>query len=127
MLKYLFLAEFEDGSFIQQDQADVSKLDPSKNQLHDVLSHPSKLVRFTLGSNFGSLSLNLLTGQFVVNESSFTVHDPSKREPTERKLIYFKRHTHSTCNGEQTHDIVYHLGWQATIDGEKTQHTVAVS
>ena len=125
MLKYLFLAHFEDGSFIQQNQDDVSSLDPCKSMFFDVLNHPSPLVTFSLGD---ILSLDLRTGQFILAGSPFQVYDPSKPVPTCRRLIYFRRHTHrmNAALEELSHEVEYHLGWQATIDNENTQHTVAV-
>lgn len=125
MLKYLFKAEFADGSFIQQNQDDVSSVDPTKSMFFDVLNHPSELIKFSLGD---FLSLHLLSGEFVLNGNTFSVHDPSKPVPSDRRLIFFRRHTHTlVMGGDNGHEVEYHLGWQATVNGENVQHTVAVS
>jgi hypothetical protein len=125
MLKHLFKAEFADGSVIQQDQTDVSKLDATKSMFCDVLNHPSELVMFSLGD---VLSLHLPSGQFRLNGNSFHVQDPSRPTPDKRKLIYFRTNTvHMNAGLEQVGtETEYHLGWQATVNGENVQHTVKV-
>ena len=65
-LKYLFNAEFEDGTIISQTQDDVSKLDEKRSQFYDVLEYAntSPIKRFELAGDDKSLIIDLETGRF---------------------------------------------------------------
>src|SRR5438132_857392 len=129
-LKYLFTAEFADGSTIQQNEADVSKIDPRKSMFYDVLNHPSEVIRFSLMDQVNIfdpvVSLDLLIGEFILNGSAFTVQHPNKYIATPRRLIFFRQHQVVVMSGEEI-SLTYHVGWQANLeDGENVQYTVAV-
>lgn len=144
MLKYLFVAEFEDGSLIEQTQEDFSKLDPTKNQMHDVRNHSAELVRFTLcnqekcrGPISMIVSLDLRDGTFKVNGFPFMVQTKSDDLPitTKRKIVY-SRTNKLTWNGvacvdgefdvngiEPFKQTTYHLGWEE--ESGKVQYIVS--
>ena len=86
-LKYLWTAEFADGSTIEQPEDDrYSKHDDSAewnpSAFRDILEHPSELVRFTLGS----ISIDMLTGVISISGTDFKIND----EDTKRKLIFYR-------------------------------------
>lgn len=131
MLKYLFTAEFIDGSVIQQTQADVSSLDPKRSAFFDVLEKEKTvaLKKFTLSAE-NSYSVDLTDGHFEVNGLPFRLHE----EPlNDLKIIFFRQHTHkfnqhthkfNLAFEEQSHDIVYRMGWQTTKEGKNIQHII---
>lgn len=112
-LKYLFVAEFEDGSKIEQTSADVSAIDKTKSAYFDVLQHPSKLIAFTLKKGlFYSLRLDLKTGIFTQNGVTFQLEDNPMR-PDE--LLFYRQHQHDLNMNSKTetdHRTVYFLGYK---------------
>ena len=71
MLRYLFKAEFTDGTFIQQTQEDVSLLKKGKNRFYDVLNNGKRVRKLTIAEqkvwNPTTLSVDLDTGTFTLN------------------------------------------------------------
>jgi hypothetical protein len=134
MLKYLFQANFKDGSFIQQTQADESATTPGKNCFHDVKQRIDDVVSFGFFSDEtpNTYVVDLTDGHFEVNGTPFTAQDPSgEKLPSDAKfrLVYFKRHCHgfNVDLQEVSHDLAFHLGWQVTTpDGKNIQQTIAI-
>lgn len=152
-LKYLFRAEFLDGSVYSQNPEDVSLTDPKRSCFYDVLElekERGRVTRFMLGyqhphkafSNLilGVMSVDLLTGAFEAHNSEdsivFFAGDPRDRLPhvagLEYRLIFFRRHTihsHPLPDGGLqmgAGGIEFHLGWQVTIEGRNVQNTVVL-
>ena len=117
MLKYLFDAQFDDGSCYTQNVDDRSIIDPEKRScFYDVLQEVEKgkkLVLFTIASEDGAFSVDLRDGTFIVNFAHFKAHE--EEDLTNFRLIYFRSHTHSfnMNNEELSHEIIFRLGWQA--------------
>jgi len=127
MLKYLFKAEYKDGSFFEQNPDDISTQDSKRSAFFDVKLDQVK--RFSLISS-DSLVVNnvkyvdiftvdLTDGHFEINDMPFKVHD-NTLEVTDFKLIFFRRHKHSINvvenefdESSKTHVTTYRLGWQA--------------
>ena len=122
MLKYLFHAEYTDGTIFYQMPEDVSKQDSKRSAFYDV-DH-SRLRAFHLLGQEYCYTVNLVDGSFMVNGVSFRMHE----EPLENfRLIFFRRHTHSFTGSSETHKIVYRLGWQATdAEGRNQQRVMEI-
>ena len=128
-LKYLFTATFADGSVIEQDANDISKLDPKKRSMfYDVLAYSEKspMVSFLLKGNGHEYKVDLQDGHFEIDGISFLMHEDIL--PFYR-VVFFRNHTHSFNVGqvkseEISHDIVYRMGWQSTYRGTNYQRVM---
>ncbi len=134
MLKYLFYAEFEDGTIIEQDPEDISALDPKRSSFYDVTAkeEESKLTKFTLVENNNnhignSYSVDLRDGYFTVNHVPFRFHEIAKSLDNFR-LVFFRRHKHKfNSSSEELHQIVYRMGWQANdLQGNNVQEVMEI-
>lgn len=142
-LKYLFLAEYTDGTIQMQPHDDKSLLDPEKrSSFYDVLQSGKKIKKFSLiedkllGGN--KITVDLETGYFEVNGLSVLVEsDKLPTTPDKFDLIFYRQHTHdfnakynSSGNMEMpqeiSHTIEYFLGWQCNIKGKNYQAKIAV-
>ena len=149
-LKYLFIAEYRDGSLFQQNIQDISSTIPTSSAFSDV--RQQELKRFSLrhvqkyvwdkgpneeffedsekcirwGEN--SFVVDLTDGHFEVNGISFRMHESGSRLENFR-LIFFRRHT-ETLNAQLQslqHETVYRLGWQANdSDGQNVQYVMEI-
>lgn len=144
MLKYLFIAEFADGSTLRQDQEDRSAIDPAKrSQFYDVLNCGKELVRFDLLEQSSTpdhklqggdkYSVRLTDGSFSVNDGPwFRMHE---EDLSGFQLIFFRQHTHSfnqsiaggdVSTKEIAHEIVYRIGWQCNWMGKNHQRVMEI-
>lgn len=130
MLKYHFIALFEDGSFLTQNEDDVSRIDPTRSAFYDVFQRKDEVVVFALRNMDTELKVDLGTGLFELNGMPFRASNPSEQLPPETKyrLVFFRRHQHirNLGNSEESHNIEYHIGWQATVNGKNYQQTIAI-
>jgi hypothetical protein len=125
-LKYLFIAEFFDGSVYRQTPDDTSRVDPLRSCFYDVLNHPAPVTRFTLrGEDALSASVELTTGLFTVNGVTFRAGDP-RCVPSSYRLVFYRQHVVEIIGGDR-HDVTYHLGWQGEFAGRNVQCTIAVT
>lgn len=108
MLKYLFIANYKDGTSFVQNKEDVSSVDPKRSAYFDVKQ--DELVSFALFGEGNTYFVDLTNGCFSVNGVPFRAH---KEQVTDFKLVFNRQHTH-TYNGveELSHIIVYNLGWE---------------
>jgi hypothetical protein len=128
-LKYLFTAEYSDGSTFEQDSADVSIQDPKRSAFFDVLQE--KLARFSLKGAGHSFLVDLRDGHFEIDGTVFWMHD---KEISNIRLIYFRRHRHNFAKdrktgavSEESHTITYRIGWQANLaDGSNVQEIMEI-
>jgi hypothetical protein len=123
MLKYLFTAIYDDGTAYKQNAEDVSVSDPNRSCFYDV-DH-TKLYCFSLSDGKDEYTVLMKDGCFEVNGRKFGAYD---KDVTNRRLIFFRRHTHSINNGvELSHDIEYLLGWQGNDPetGENIQRVIS--
>ena len=126
MLKYLFTAEYEDGSSFVQSQDDVSKLDEKRSQFYDVIQSEKKLVKFYLRSDDKVFSVDLLTGYFNINGIE-TIVEGDKPVPINNpvyRLIFYRQHQHdfnAESKKETVHRVTYFIGWQTIVDGVNYQ------
>ncbi len=127
MLKYLFKAEFSDGTNITQTQEDASVLEKGRNQWYDVLNSDKEVTKITYYEqkiwNPTVISVDLITGNFELNEVrvySEPVKTKVKRKPVRFMLV--QQHANATYNtktgvfkkikpiGEER---IFYIGWEA--------------
>lgn len=117
MLKYLFIAEYNDGSTYNQTPEDVSIKEPEKRSAFFDVDH-TRLVKFSLveqGTSNGHVySVDLRDGHFEVDGVAFCMHEGLVAG---LELIFFRRHTHTYTQSnvstkEIDHEIVYRIGWK---------------
>lgn len=136
-LKYLFVAEYHDGSMFEQPADDRSKdydatTDHNKSAFGDVEHH--RLKRFHLVEQAEPqdvYSVDMESGAFAINGRPFDVH-PQLFNPRDYKLrlIFFREARRETnmATGETISYINrYFIGWQCTdADGKNHQYTIAI-
>src|SRR5690349_8203964 len=86
-LKYLFSAEYKDGSFFDQTPEDVSKTNPEKSCFHDV-KH-DQLIRFGLTDGVNTYVLDLRDCHFELNGIPFKIEHEQHLKNI--RLIYFRK------------------------------------
>lgn len=144
-LKYLFEAEFEDGSVILQTPEDRSKLDPLRSEFYDVCEKEkeSRLMRFALTGAGTYLLVDLLDGHFELNGVRFEAHETMPEDKTVRRLIFYRKHdanTNVVLRGNEVQKILgmedkiigYCIGWQAriedgSVDGRNYKETITLN
>ena len=112
MLKYLFVAGYKDGSYYQQNEADVSCTDEKRSCFFDV--DQEQVWDFILNDKEGNWFLvDLVDGHFEVNGKPFFMHDQGEGLKDFR-LIFYRQHEHDFNLGmeEVAHRIRYCIGWQ---------------
>lgn len=133
-LKYLFTAEYEDGSSYTQPEDDVSRLhkgdkDFTPSSFRDI--DQDKLVRFSLSDGTDTYGVDLRTGEFFVNGKELSLHEQGF-DPYAHKLrlIYFRevrKEFDVNMVEKDTYVNRYIFGWQTTDkDGKNHQLTVGV-
>lgn len=140
ILKYLFVAEFMDGSIKEQTPADVSKLDPSRSEFYDVLHAGKAIKRFSLVGEGNTITVDLVTGLFTINQLLVLLESEKlPLRPEKFDLIFYRQHTHSlnveyelktgipVSSEPAGHSCEYFIGWQCNINGKNYQQKIAVS
>ena len=109
-LKYLFTAEYKDGTIYKQNPEDVSISDKKRSCFFDVKQE--ELRKFSLCGQGNIFSVNLEDGHFEINNVPFFLEEHI--EGREYRIIFWREHTHTLnpATREETHKIVYLLGWQ---------------
>jgi hypothetical protein len=123
-LKYLFTAEYKDGSTYEQNAEDVSLTDEKRSSFFDIKQ--DELVRFTLKGDGHEYAVDLRDGGFSIDGVSFAMHEEALAD---FRLVFFRAHTHhyQMDRTELSHDIVYRLGWQCTVNGENYQRIMQIN
>lgn len=141
MLKYHFTAIYKDGSTYKQNEEDVSTTDPKRSCYFDVKQE--ELKAFMLYDEHNVFLVNLENGSFEINGVLFVMHEGHVKKVsdgrggikeiivplTDFRLVFFRRHTHSFLvgnekNEEMSHEIVYRMGWQCTVEGVNYQEVM---
>jgi hypothetical protein len=130
MLKYLFVAQFTDGSIFQQTQEDRSLCVFGGSAFSDIKDRDD-IATFGLYSpeTDKDVSVNLQNGRFDINGFEFINDDPDIEFPegTKYRLVYFRRNTiNFDANGVQDKSTVFYIGWQATVDGKNYKRVIGV-
>src|ERR1043165_5206228 len=122
---YLFVASFEDGTQIFQDETDISRINPEKSQFFDVLEKEkeSKLISFVLLGQGAPFGVDLRDGHFEVAEVPFFLHRNDRQQLSEFRIIYFRnlKHEINPVSGEMVSFLGYTIGWQTTFEGKNIQ------
>ena len=98
VLKYLFAAQYNDGTIFYQDENDISLIDPKKSQFYDVLQKEEKLEAFALHGDGHQYAVDLRDGHFEIDGIPFNLYDMSIAN---RRVIFFRRHTHNFNRSEE--------------------------
>lgn len=112
-LKYLFLAQYKDGTAFIQNKEDISAQDDKRSAFYDVKQ--DQLHTFSLIGEDNIYMVDISNGCFSINSVPFRMHDT---EVTNFKLVFHRQHTHTYKGVEElSHIIVYHIGWEG-VDKE---------
>lgn len=113
ILKYLFAADYTDGTTFYQNAEDVSGIDPKRSAFYDV--RHEDLVRFSLIGDGKVYSVDLFTGEFEINGNKFILHGDDVVEEHKKEVLFFRKHRHDfNINMEEMdHRVTYILGWSA--------------
>lgn len=127
MLKYKFIAQYDDETIFEQNDEDVSIKDSLRSAFSDV--DQERLTGFALQGEGHLYVVDLLDGRFEIDGVPFYLSDAPIKN---RRLIFFRRHTHQfnlEDGSEEGHTISYHLGWQGNhAETDKNiQHTIIIS
>jgi len=127
-LKYLFTAEFEDGSVFEQPKDDKSRINEEKSSFYDLLEIKKRIRQFTLRNWWTSVAVDLIDGHFEVNGLPIQVGDalPIK---SDLRLIFFRQHQHDynpVLKKEIAHRVRYFIGWQTTINGKNFKRLIGI-
>lgn len=117
-MKYKFIAEFQDGSFIEQTD-DISSIDPTRSQFYDVINSASPLERFTVvhtetGVEYG---VNLSTLNFNSDGHEFRLHTNEDLPLTDIEVVYWRNMAVDILLGEtitnsEPRFVSLRLGWK---------------
>ena len=127
ILKYLFTAEYKDGTSYLQNKEDISILEPDKRScFFDVKQ--SEVKRFWLEGEGHKYLVDLIDGHFEIDGVPFKLHDENLKD---FRLIFFRRHRHQfnrETREELSHETTYRLGWQTNNEkGENIQRVMEIS
>lgn len=133
-LKYLFSVVYKDGSIYAQEPDDKSKFHKgtdewSPSAFRDV--ELESVACFLLHGEDHVYSVNLINGEFSVDDSVFTMHDQD-HELEDFKLVYFREvRKDFEANGlELKREYVhkYYFGYEAKdrITGKKVKRIMGV-
>lgn len=145
-LRWLFTAFFDDGTVIKQDKNDTctTRDDGTGSTFTDVLKKQEtvKLSAFELSTGGEVVTVDLITGAFIVNGTPLVAHnqqfDPQKYD---LDIVYF-RETKADVDiktsvekdmtvkkevvGTRHYVNRYFIGWKAKVNGKDKQVTIAV-
>lgn len=126
-LKYLFEAEFYDGTVYKQNKQDTSLLYPptfddqgnpqGKNSFTDVIARMEEVKRFTLIEQqfFGrTYSVFLDDGHFEIDKTPFFINGWGESPGVKYKLVYCKDRTESICSPARYRDP-RHVGMASSV------------
>ena len=129
-LKYLFTAEYDDGTSFSQTEEDVSRVDPQRSAFYDVLNSGKRVMRFHLDGQGHRYTVDLRDGSFAGDgPSEFLEREEPPETPSEYRLIFYRQHQHhfrADTHKQIGHEVTYVIGWQATIGGQNFQQTMGV-
>lgn len=120
-LKYLFTAQYLDGTEFHQTSADTSFKIKGGSAFSDV--DQNQVEKFYLDGSGRSYMVDLVRGIFDIDGVEFTVGDTG---PGPYKLIFYRQHTHNfnIDREELGHIIKYCIGY---TDAVGMEHKIYVS
>jgi hypothetical protein len=100
-LKYLFVADYKDGSRFTQNDGDVSSVDPLRSSFYDVLNGHgcppiSEMARFSLSGDGHTYSVSLVDGTYTDDLRECPLPGESfEKDPTEPyQIVYYRLRRH---------------------------------
>lgn len=132
-LRWLFVAEFADGTILKQTQEDKSTTSENGSAFTDVMNSGKELVGFSLVQGQQHATVDLKTGAFVINRTPFIAHaqdfDPSMHK---LELVYFRESLVDIMQGVGGSDVTRHyvnryfIGWKC-IDKFNKAHKAIIA
>lgn len=132
LLKYLFIAEFKSGDRYFQNPEDKPVIKTSGSAFSDIADRLNELKAFYLvkaGTDEVVAGVNLLTGQFIIENTVFDAAEQNFIVVNGLKLIFFREARYEWKGKEERKYINrYIIGWE-TIDRfkKKVQQIIAIS
>ena len=128
---YLFVAHFADKTIICQDESDISRTTPDKNQYFDVLEKEkeSKLISFLFVNDTNCFGVDLRDGHFEINGTPIFAHREELGEHyADFRLIQCRRVEVplDPSNAGAGKLMFYILGWQTTFEGKNVQRIIKI-
>ena len=130
-LRWLFVAEFADGSIIKQAKDDKSTTSENGSAFTDVINSGKDLVGFSLIQGSQYAAADLKTGAFIINGTPFIAHeqdfDPSMYK---LELIYFRESLVDIMQGTDSSEVTRHyvnryfIGWRCTDKFNKAHEAI---
>lgn len=133
-LKYIWQAGFDDGTKLTQPENDqyskhIEGAEHNPSSFRDFLDkcETARPVWFGLISNEEEYLVDLITGEFVVNGSPFSVQEQNVEPPKMPKLIYFREVRKEFVDGQEQDAYVnrYFLGWEDKFNS-KLKHLISI-
>jgi hypothetical protein len=130
-MKYLFTAQFNDGSVFQQNEEDIHPNKPGKSAFTHLLEEAEThdgIALFQLKGEGHTYSVDLNDGHFEIDGIKFNTHEQNLT-PKDLRLVFFRQHKHNfnVYGMEVEHDIEFFIGWQMTGDDNKNiQQTISI-
>ena len=133
MLKYLWEATYKDEHIIRQPiddryskHNDSAEHNPSSfRDLQDYESKSPLLFFALVGHDRQVYAVNIETGEFFVNGTTFYLDQP-RAELEDRKLIYYRTQRMNIQNGDQ-HTEAYNFGYEGkTPTGKVIKKVITV-
>lgn len=129
-LKYLFTAEYRDGTSFDQTPEDVSSRDPKRSAFYDLLHSGKAVKRFTLKGEGHTYTVDLSTGEFsCTGPHEWLAQEEAPESTSERRLIYYRQHRHELnreTREELSHTVTYLLGYQITVNDKNYQKLISI-
>lgn len=121
--QYRFAATYEDGTVIEQNETDVSEVDPSRSRFYDVLEKAKevRLVSFVLKGDGTEAGVDLRDGHFEINGTPFFQHRPDLEPYTDFRIIYYRTVRRALSQDGETlaaKVLANCIGWQVTHKDE---------
>jgi hypothetical protein len=115
-----WIALYNDESVLPQYKDDGTE------RLYGEIEH-DKLIRFVLELGGKAFCVDLRNGSFFIDKQQFTWAGFDER--ISFRLIYFRRVRQIMGMGStpQRTEVVYHLGWQATLNNQNCQRVMAIA
>lgn len=136
-MKYLFAAQFVDGTRIEQTPEDVSRYDPKRSAYYDIvqkLEAGGQLAFFGLTNVEHSFVVDLLDGHFEIDRVVFyaqPVAGPEMPADGTFSLVYQRDHQQDFVQKEGStslgdHRVVWRFGWKYAAGDKTFEQTLVV-
>lgn len=123
-MKYMWVAEYRDGSVIEQPLNDLSVTDPSRSAFFDI--QQDRVKAFILIGVNATYLVDLSDGHFEVNGIPFKFHE-SREGLSNFELVFFRRHKIVSSGPNHNESVVFRFGWKAkNHEGLKVERVMEI-